>query len=50
MCAEINTGNDRFAAFENQYQIDVIKNNDLSKNRYPALVYIIKNLYFKLDI
>ncbi len=29
MCAEINTGKDRFATFENQYRIDVKKKKRL---------------------
>ncbi len=27
LCAEINTGKDRFAAYENRYRINVIKKN-----------------------
>ncbi len=34
MCAEVNTGKDRFAAFENLYRIDVIKKKRLIEKSF----------------
>ncbi len=34
MCAEINTGKDRFVAFENRYRTDVIKTKKINRKIY----------------
>ncbi len=34
MRAEINTGKDRFVAFENRYRIDVIKKKTINRKIY----------------